>query len=135
MNNVTLVGRLTKDVDTRTNNDSTVSRFSIAVTRDFKNKDGKYDADFINCVAFGRPSEFISKYFSKGMRIGVTGRIQTGSYTNKDGQKVYTTDVVVEKAEFVENKGESKEAAPETKADDTPFENIPDGINEELPFN
>lgn len=133
MNNVTLVGRLFKDVDTRTNNDSTVVKFGIAINREFKNSEGKYDADFINCVAFGKTAEFISKYFSKGMRIGVVGRIQAGSYTNKEGQKVYTTDVVVEKAEFVENKGESKPSAPETKVDD--FVNIPADISEELPFN
>ena len=138
MNNAILVGRLTKDVEVRVNGDSSVSRFNIAVNREFKNKDGKYDADFISCVAFGKTADFIGKYFSKGMRIGVVGRIQTGSYTNKEGQKIYTTDVVVEKAEFVENKGETKATAPETKEDDTGFDefvNIPADIEDELPFN
>lgn len=104
MNSVCLCGRMTKDPDYRQNGESSVVRFSVAVDRKFKNAEGKYEADFINCVAFSKTADFISKYFSKGMRIGVTGRIQTGSYTNRDGQKVYTTDVVVDTAEFIESK-------------------------------
>lgn len=111
------------------------------MNRRFKNSEGNYDADFINCVAFGKSAEFIEKYFKKGMAIGLTGRIQTGSYTNKDGQKVYTTDVVVEETEFVESKGASSASntntsrpAPSVASSDG-FMNIPDGIDEELPFN
>ena len=135
MNNVQLVGRLAKDVDVRTNNDSTVARFTVAVNRDYKNKDGKYEADFINCIAFKNTAEFVEKYFSKGMRIGLIGRIQTGSYTNKDGNKVYTTDVVADKVEFVESKGDFKPEVKEQPKQVNSFESIPDGIDEELPFN
>lgn len=134
MNNVILVGRLTKDVEVRTNNDSTVARFSVAVNRDFKNKEGKYDADFINCIAFGRTAEFLEKYFSKGMKIGLVGRIQTGSYTNKDGNKVYTTDVVCEKVEFVESKGESKPEVKEDPRQDNGFTSASADLDY-LPFN
>lgn len=133
MNIVTLVGRMTKDPEIRTNNESTVARFSVAVNRDFKNKDGKYDADFINCVAFGKTAEFLEKYFSKGMRIGLVGRIQTGSYTNKDGQKIFTVDVICEKVEFIDSKSESK---PEAKAEPSNgFTNATPADEDFLPFN
>lgn len=107
MNKVIIIGRFTRDPEikyTTGENATATARFSLAVNRRFKNKEGNYDADFINCVAFGKTAEFIEKYFTKGMAIGITGRIQTGSYTNKEGQKVYTTDVVVEETEFVESK-------------------------------
>lgn len=104
MNKVELVGRLTKDVDVYQAGDSTTAKITVACDRKFKNKEGQYDADFISCVAFGRTADFLKSHFSKGMRIGLTGRIQTGSYTNRDGQKVYTTDVVIDDVEFVENK-------------------------------
>lgn len=142
MNKVELVGRLTRDPEVRyTTGESAnaIARFSVAVNRRFKNAEGNYDADFINCVAFGKTAEFVEKYFTKGMAIGLTGRIQTGSYTNKDGQKVYTTDVVVEETEFVEGKGgnattNNTPSTPTTPSSDG-FMNIPDGIDEELPFN
>ena len=144
MNKVQLVGRLTRDPEIRYSqgeNATATARFSVAVNRRFKNSEGNYDADFINCVAFGKSAEFVEKYFKKGMAIGLTGRIQTGSYTNKDGQKVYTTDVVVEETEFVESKGASSAdnsnnsgPAPST-AKNNDFMNIPDGVDEELPFN
>ena len=143
MNKVQLVGRLTRDPEIRYSqgeNATATARFSVAVNRRFKNSEGNYDADFINCVAFGKSAEFVEKYFKKGMAIGLTGRIQTGSYTNKDGQKVYTTDVVVEETEFVESKGASSadnsnnsRTAPST-ANNNDFMNIPDGVDEELPF-
>lgn len=136
MNKVILIGRLTKDVETRYsqgNEPMAISRYTLAVDRKFK-KDGEADADFISCVAFGRGGEFAEKYFRKGMKVAVTGRLQTGSYTNKDGQKVYTTDVVVEEQEFAESKGQSEER-PRPSADKDGFMNIPDGIEEELPFN
>ena len=143
MNKVQLVGRLTRDPEIRYSqgeNATATARFSVAVNRRFKNSDGNYDADFINCVAFGKSAEFVEKYFKKGMAIGLTGRIQTGSYTNKDGQKVYTTDVVVEETEFVESKGasstdNSNASRPTPNASNSSdFVNIPDGVDEELPF-
>ena len=143
MNKVQLVGRLTRDPEIRYSqgeNATATARFSVAVSRRFKNSEGNYDADFINCVAFGKSAEFVEKYFKKGMAIGLTGRIQTGSYTNKDGQRVYTTDVVVEETEFVESKGASRadnsnnsRPTPST-AKNNDFMNIPDGVDEELPF-
>lgn len=144
MNKVELVARLCRDPEVRYTtgeNASCIARFSVAANRRFKNAEGNYDADFINCVAFGKTGEFIEKYFKKGMAIGLTGRIQSGSYTNKEGQKVYTTDVVVEEAEFVESKnsanagqqGSSGSASSNSSNDD--FMDIPDGIEEGLPFN
>ena len=133
MNRIILMGRITKDPDTRQNGESTVTRFSIAVDRKFK-REGDATADFINCVAFGKTAEFISKYFFKGNRIAVVGRIQTGSYTNKDGVKVYTTDVVVEEAEFCESKSKTEKA--ETTPEDDGFMTVEDNeIDSELPFN
>ena len=143
MNKVQLVGRLTRDPEIRYSqgeNATATARFSVAVNRRFKNSEGNYDADFINCVAFGKSAEFVEKYFKKGMAIGLTGRIQTGSYTNKDGQKVYTTDVVVEETEFVESKGASSTDNSNTSrstpsvSNNSDFVNIPDGVDEELPF-
>lgn len=115
MNKVILIGRLTKEPETRTSGDTEVTRFSIAVNRPFKNDNGDYDADFPNCVAFGKTAEFIEKYFNKGDMIAVVGRIQTGSYTNKNGDKVYTTDVVVESAEFARNKKDKDDTSYERK--------------------
>lgn len=144
MNKSILVGRLTRDPEVRYSqgeNANAVARFTIAVNRRFKNNEGNYDADFINCVAFGKSAEFIEKYFKKGMAIGITGRIQTGNYTNKDGVKVYTTDVVVEEAEFVESKNGGGASAPSNApansnvSTNNDFMNIPDDISEELPFN
>lgn len=110
MNSVQLVGRLTRDPEVRyTEGGSSIARFALAVDRRFKGENGP-TADFPNCVAFGKTAEFIEKYFHKGMRMGCQGRIQTGSYTNNDGQKVYTTDVVVENCEFVESKGSQQQA-------------------------
>ena len=147
MNKVILMGRLTRDPEIRYSQgerSTAVARYSLAVNRTFK-RDGDPDADFINCVAFGRQAEFAEKYFRQGLKVIVTGRIQTGSYTNKDGQRVYTTDVVVEDQEFAESKAASEShmnsgfqaapaPAPSAPAGDG-FMNIPDGIDEELPFN
>ena len=139
MNKVILMGRLTRDPEvryTQGDNAMAIARYSLAVDRRFK-RDGEPDADFINCVAFGKAGEFAEKYLKKGIKIAVVGRIQTGSYTNKDGQKVYTTDVVVEEQEFAESKNsgssDNNQSAPANK--NTDFMNIPDGIDEELPFN
>ena len=139
MNKVILMGRLTRDPEvryTQGDNAMAIARYSLAVDRRFK-RDSEPDADFINCVAFGKAGEFAEKYLKKGIKIAVVGRIQTGSYTNKDGQKVYTTDVVVEEQEFAESKNsgssDNNQSAPANK--NTDFMNIPDGIDEELPFN
>ena len=139
MNKVILMGRLTRDPEvryTQGDNAMAIARYSLAVDRRFK-RDGEPDADFINCVAFGKSGEFAEKYLKKGTKVAVVGRIQTGSYTNKDGQKVYTTDVVVEEHEFAESKNsgssDNNQSAPVNK--NTDFMNIPDGIDEELPFN
>lgn len=132
MNKVILIGRLTKDPETRYSGETAVARYSLAVDRKFK-KDGEAEADFINCVAFGRNGEFAEKYLKKGTKIAVEGRIQTGSYTKQDGTKVYTTDIVVEGHEFCESKGTSNEPAPKPSPND--FLPVTDSIQEELPFN
>lgn len=139
MNSINLVGRFTRDPDVRyTDGGTAVARFSLAVDRRFK-RDGEPTADFPNCVAFGKTAEFIERYFSQGMRVGITGRIQTGSYTNKDGIKVYTTDVIAESCEFVESKASQERSETNTggfgNAGDDGFMNVPDDIDEELPFN
>lgn len=134
MNSVQLVGRLTRNPEIRVANaGSSIARFGLAVGRRFK-QEGQPDADFISCVAFGKTAEFIEKYFHKGNAIGVQGRIQTGSY-EKDGTKFYTTDVVIENCEFVESKGNSQQSSVPAHSDNQDFMNIPDDIDEELPFN
>lgn len=134
MNKTLLIGRTTKDPDiryTQSEQPMTIARFNLAVDRRFK-KDGEQSADFISCVAFGKTAEFIEKYVFKGTKIAVEGRIQTGSYTNNDGNKVYTTDVVVEQVEFAGPKTDSKSAAKESNDD---FMNVADGLDDEgLPF-
>jgi single-strand DNA-binding protein len=146
MNKVILMGRLTRDPDVRYSsgdNAMAIARYTLAVDRRFKRNNGDdQTADFIGCVAFGRQGEFAEKYFRKGTKVAITGRIQTGSYTNKEGQKVYTTDVVVEEQEFAESKNagtDNSGFAPAVPAGATDpgdgFMNIPDGIDEELPFN
>ena len=146
MNKVILMGRLTRDPEVRYSQgdaSTAIARFSLAVDRRFKREGEDQTADFINCVAFGRPAEFMERYARKGTKFVVEGRIQTGSYTNKDGQKVYTTDVVVENIEFAESKSSDNNnggyvpadrPSPSGAAGDG-FMNIPDGIDEELPFN
>ena len=147
MNKVILMGRLTRDAEVRYSqgdNSMAIARFSLAVDRraSRNNTNGEQTADFINCVAFGRTAEFFERFGRKGTKFLVEGRIQTGSYTNKDGQKVYTTDVVVENTEFAESKGTGSSDGGFAPADrPTPsqasndgFMNIPDGIDEELPF-
>lgn len=135
MNSVQLLGRLTRDPDVRyTDGGSTIARFSLAVDRRFKQEGGD-TADFINCIAFGKTAEFIEKYIFKGTKIAINGRIQTGSYTNKDGVRVYTTDVVVENVEFAESKGTSANNDAPAPASDGDFMSVPDGIDDELPFN
>lgn len=131
MNKVTLIGRLTRDPDvryTQGQDPKAVARYTLAVDRRVKKQEGQQAADFISCVAFGKNGEFVEKYLRKGVKIAVCGHIQTGSYTNKEGQKVYTTDVVVEEHDFCESKGQ--QPAPDKDG----FMDIPDGIDDELPF-
>ena len=151
MNKVILMGRLTRDPDVRYSageNSTAVARYTLAVDRRFRRDGDSATADFIGCVAFGRQAEFAEKYLRQGTKIAITGRIQTGSYTNREGQKVYTTDVVVEEQEFAESKAASDAnrssmgGSYQTPSAPNPmgaagdgFMNIPDGIDEELPFN
>ena len=150
MNKVILMGRLTRDPEVRYsqgNNASAVARYTLAVDRRFR-REGEQSTDFINCVAFGKSAEFAERYLRQGVKIAITGRIQTGSY-EKDGRKVYTTDVVVEEQEFAESKGSGNSTGSQSNnqgysqggLDSVPqdlsgdgFMNIPDGIDEELPF-
>ena len=147
MNKVILMGRLTRDPEIRyaqNENSTCIANYTLAVDRRFKKQGDEQTADFIHCVAIGKGGEFAEKYLHQGTKIVVEGRIQTGSYTNKDGQKVYTTDVMVESQEFAESKSASQQnensqsSAPTrpnpTSASNDGFLNIPDGIEEELPF-
>lgn len=147
MNKVILMGRLTRDPEIRyaqNENSTCIANYTLAVDRRFKRQGDEQTADFIRCVAMGRSGEFAEKYLHQGTKIVVTGRIQTGSYTNKDGQRVYTTDIVVEEQEFAESKAASQQnsnsqpSAPSrpkpTQASNDGFLNIPDAIEEELPF-
>ena len=145
MNKVILLGRLVREPETRyggANDSMAVCRYTLAVDKKFK-KDGEATADFINCISFGKTAEFAEKYFAKGLRVAVSGRIQTGSYTNRDGQKVYTTDVVVEEHEIAQSRSEASnqkesnlqpEISPYGEDKDNGFMNVPDGIDDELPF-
>ena len=127
MNKVILIGRLTKDVEVRNAGEMKIARYSLAIDR--KKKDLEQTADFVNCVAFGRGGEFAEKYLHKGMKIGVIGRIQSGSYLDKDGKRVYTTDIVVEDHEFVESKN-ANEQTTSVKTDENGFVSVPDGVDE-----
>ena len=151
MNKAILMGRVTKDPEvryTQGDNQMAIARYTLAVDRRFNRSGDENTADFIPCVAFGKSAEFAEKYLRKGTKLVVTGRIQTGSYTNKEGVKVYTTDVVVEDQEFAESKNSSSNSNYESNFGDMSsrqsqapmaasdgFMNIPDGIDEELPFN
>lgn len=116
------VGRMVKDTEIKqTSNNSKLCSFTVAVDRKFKDKDGNKQADFINCLAWGKTAEFIDKYFSKGNRIGIVGSIQTRSYTDKDGKTVYVTEVVVDEAEFVESSGKTEDKANKPNGE-MPFE-------------
>jgi single-strand DNA-binding protein len=129
MNKVILIGRNVREPELRTNGATSVCRFTIAVDRAWK-KEGEPTADFISCVAFGKTAEFVDKYFGKGSKIVIEGEWRTGSYTNKDGQKVYTNDCVVNRVEFAESKKtESSNAAP-----DDDFMNIEGDIDDQVPF-
>lgn len=139
MNKLILMGRLVRDPEVRYSQGEkpmAIARYTLAVDRKFK-RDGEPTADFINCIAFGKNGEFAEKYLHKGIKILVEGRWQSGSYTDRDGQKVYTNDCVVESCEFAESKNASQSERPQPmpQTDSDGFMNIPDGIDEELPFN
>lgn len=136
MNKAALTGRLTKDPEVRYSqgeNSTAIARFTLAVDRRLK-QEGQPSADFISCVAFGKAAEFVEKYFTKGMKMELTGRIQTGSYTNQQGAKVYTTDVIAEELGFAESKREDQ-PAPQSAPQSDGFMDLGDGIEETLPFN
>lgn len=136
MNKVTLIGRLTKNVEMNYSNNgnrTAIARYTLAIDRQYK-RDGEQEADFIRCIAFGRTAEAAEKYLYKGARVAIDGRIQTGSFTNSRGQKIYTTDVVVERQEFLEKRSNSQPVTDNQYNEDE-FMDIPDGIDEELPFN
>ena len=147
MNKVILIGRLTRDPEVRYTNGHDplcIARYILAVDRRFR-KEGETAADFIPCAAFGKTGEFAEQYFKKGMKVAITGRIQTGSYTDRDGKKIYTTEVVIEEQEFAESKNASHSGntrrndsqpkpQPQPQTDADGFMNIPEGLEEELPF-
>ena len=138
MNKVILMGRLTRDPDVRYSSgdgSTAVARYTLAVDLRF-HRDGDATADFIGCVAFGRQAEFAEKYLRQGTKIAITGRIRTGSYTNREGRKVYTTDVVVEEQEFAEGKNAERprEQGTTPQANTDGFMTIPDGVDEDIPF-
>lgn len=139
MNNVILMGRLTRNPEVRVSQGAepmTIARFTLAVDRKYAKKDSEDKTDFISIVVFGKKAEFTEKYLKQGTKVVVEGRIQTGSYTNKDGNKVYTTDVVAEDIEFAESKGASESQEP--KQEEGPasdgFIDVPEGIENDLPF-
>lgn len=136
MNKVVLMGRLARDVEVRYSTGATpiaIGRYTLAMDRRIK-KDGEVNADFINCLVFGKSAEFAEKYFTKGLRVTICGRIQTGSYTNKDGVKVYTTEVVVEEQEFADSKQSGAAGGNTTPSSGNDFVQVPDDMGEELPF-
>lgn len=140
MNKVIIIGRLTRDPDIRYSNNNNeqlcIARYTVAVDRRFKQRDGEQSADFISCISFGKAGEFAEKYLKQGVKIAVEGRIQTGSYTDKDGNKKYTTDVVTESVEFAESKRVADGENQEPPKDDSKegFISIPAGAADDLPF-
>ncbi len=138
MNKIILIGRLTRDPEIRystNDNNTAIARYTLAVNRPFR-KNGEQQADFLPCIALGKTAEFAEKYLAKGMRVAIEGCIQTGSYTNQEGQKIYTTDVVVERQEFLEKRADNGQQSPDNANNyDDRYMDIPNGIDEELPFN
>ena len=136
MNKVILMGRLTKDPDMRGEGTGLVAKYTLAVDRRFQ-RDGEQNADFISCVAFGKSAEFTEKYLKKGTKIVLSGRIQTGSYTNKDGQKIYTTDIIVEEMDFAESKANSNNEDSGNNGNpgsDGDFMNLTPEQRDDMPF-
>lgn len=138
MNKIILMGRLTRDPEisyVQGDEPFAIARYSIAVDRRFKGKSGEQEADFFNCTTFGKQAEFVQKYLKKGTKIALAGRLQNNNYTNKDGQKVYSVQIITEEIEFAESKTAEAEKGEKAQANEDGFMNIPDGIDEELPFN
>lgn len=140
MNKIELIGRLTREPEIRVSqgdNAKTIAKFTLAVDRRRQTPDGQHEADFISCTAFGKLGEFAEKYLHQGTKIAVTGRLQTGSYTNREGQKIWTSDVIVEEAEFVEPKrdGQGQGGLPQAASSPDGFMNIPECEDESMPFN
>ena len=138
MNKVILMGRLTRDPEVRysqTDSNMAIARFSLAVDRRFKKQGDTVTADFFNCTAFGKQGEFVEKYLKQGTKIVVIGRIQNDNYTNKEGQKVYSVQIMVEEIEFAESKAAGQSQQNDSMPPTDGFMNIPDGIENELPFN
>ena len=142
MNKAIMIGRLTRDPDiryTQGENQTAIARFSLAVDRRWK-REGEPDADFFNCTAFGRQADFVEKYLRQGTKIVVTGRVQNDNYTNKEGQKVYSVQIMVEEMEFAESKSKNAEAGQQDRSSERPsytgdgFMAIPEGTEDELPF-
>jgi len=145
MNKIILMGRLTRDPEvsySNTNNSTALAKFNLAVDRRFKRAGDSAEADFFNCIAFGKQAEFVEKYLKKGTKILITGRIQNNNYTNKEGQKIYSMQIIAEETEFAESKNASgnnndtEDQRPRPAAEEGGFYSIPDGIEDEcLPFN
>lgn len=133
MNKAIMMGRLTRDPEIRyTNGGKTIAKFSLAVDRRFK-QEGQPEADFFNCVTFGKQAEFVEKYLHKGTKILISGQVQNNNYTNKDGQAVYSTQILIDEIEFAESKQTQQQASGNTS--DQGWMNVPEGVSEELPFN
>ena len=140
MNKIILLGRLTRNPEVRYSsgeNSVAISRFTLAVNRKYVKENDEVKADFFNCTAFGKQGEFVEKYLKQGTKVALSGRVQNDNYTNREGQKVYSVQIIVEEIEFAESKGssESTQAAGPGQADNNGFMNIPTGLEEELPFN
>lgn len=140
MNKIILLGRLTRNPEVRYSsgeNSTAISRFTLAVNRKYVKENDEVKADFFNCTAFGKQGEFVEKYLKQGTKVALSGRVQNDNYTNREGQKVYSVQIIVEEIEFAESKGSSEttQAAEPGQADNNGFMNIPTGLEEELPFN
>ena len=140
MNKIILLGRLTRNPEVRYSsgeNSVAISRFTLAVNRKYVKENDEVKADFFNCTAFGKQGEFVEKYLKQGTKVALSGRVQNDNYTNREGQKVYSVQIIVEEIEFAESKGSSEttQAAEPGQADNNGFMNIPTGLEEELPFN
>lgn len=137
MNKIILLARLTADPEVRYaqngENSTAIARFSVAANRKYK-REGEPEADFFNCVAFGKQGEFVEKYLKQGTKILLSGRVQNNNYTNKDGQKVYSIQIIVEEIEFAESKASSTPGTQQPNQQDNGFVSIPKGLEEELPF-
>lgn len=137
MNKIILLGRLTKAPEvryTQGQNAMAIGKFSLAVNRKYK-RENEPEADFFNCTSFGKQAEFVEKYLKKGSKVLISGRVQNDNYTNKEGQKVYSIQILVEEIEFAESKGSSDAAKQQSEPSSEGFVNIPEGLQEELPFN